>query len=131
MKATNVTHIGPVSMGASMALPRSAVEVAKVLGLKVPDFATAKKLFGFRREKRDGVWGWRIEITLDKLTLCAPWVDGMPFPRRLADAQAWAYHFAKTHGFEPLQHSRARVPKPRPKPALRLISTSASTKEDT
>ena len=119
----DVVHIGPTSLGVSLKLPLSFVALAETFGLTAPDLARERKVFGFHRERRDGVWGWRIELTIGKLTLIAPWTDDMPFPRRRAEAEAWAYHFAMAHGFEPLKHGKP----PRRRRPLRVIQGGRAT----
>ena len=69
---TSVRHIGQRSLGASLKLPDSFLDVAGAVGLQIPDLATAQVSFSFHRQKRDGAWGWATSIHLDRLRIHAP-----------------------------------------------------------
>lgn len=97
-----VRHIGQRSIGASLKMPGTFLSAGAALGFAV-DLANDRIVFGFRRERRDGVWGWRVELTIGRLTLPRNWTDGIPFPRRRRDAERWACEFAQRHGFEALK----------------------------
>lgn len=119
-----VHHIGQRTLGTSLQLPDSFKLAADVLGLPTIDLSKAHVSFSFHRERRDGVWGWATHLHLDKLSLCGPWTDGLPFPRRRLDAERWVVTFCKKHGIAALlnlQYDRRRHPdRPRHAPPMRL-----------
>jgi hypothetical protein len=82
-------------------LPKSFLEAVAVLGF---DFNPEKDpiSFSFHRQRRDGVWGWATFLHVGRLTVCAPWIDGLPFPRRRADAEHWVAAFCGRIGIAPM-----------------------------
>ncbi|MFI5296466.1 MAG: hypothetical protein ACHREM_00090 [Polyangiales bacterium] len=124
---SDVSHIGPRSIGATVALPESFLNVAGLLGMPIPDFATAQKGFSFHLCKIDGVWGWQTHFRIGRLTLAnIQWAPDRPFPRRRIDAMKWAQSFADRHGFVAMldvdPDDRRPLPRvSRPRPKLKLI----------
>lgn len=60
--------------------------------------------FSFHRERRDGVWGWATRLHIGPLYIHAPWIDGLPFPRRRVDAERWVVAFCGRIGIEPMRN---------------------------
>lgn len=96
---STIRGLGPRAVGAL--LPQSFLGVARVLGL---DFDAARDPinFSFHRQRRSGVWGWATFLHVGRLTVCAPWIADMLFPRRRVDAERWTVAFCARIGVEPM-----------------------------
>lgn len=115
---SNVTHIGPRSIGASMALPDSFLKVADAIGLPVPNWSEPKA-FTIRRRKYEGRWGWEIGLRIGALWLNLEAHGVAPFPPTKAKAREWCVAFAQQHGFDPIEEARREcVNRP---PSLRVV----------
>lgn len=103
----DVTGLGKRSLGAL--LPPSFLKVARILGLPEIDLARASVSFSFHRQRRDGVWGWATYLHIDRLTICEPCVDGLPFPRHRVEAERWVVEFCGRIGIQPLRNVEDEV----------------------
>jgi len=121
MAETNVRHIGQRSLGASIQLPESSLGAAGALGLPTVDIFKANVSFSFHRRHRDGVSGWATHLHLDALTLCGPWTEGLPFPRRRVDAERCVHGFCERHGIMAMLNVRYDPRGRRTQPPLRLV----------
>lgn len=127
---SNVTSLGPRTLGAAVALPKSFLVAAQALGIPMPQWESEQKAFKFCRRKWNGRWGVVIFLRIGRLTLnITQSSDGSempaPFLPTRAEAVAWAIAFARHHGFEPLEDVRPKEPKPRPRPTLTVVPGGA------